>query len=129
MEQSMSEKDLIKLWNRSRAQIINAQMQPVLVLIAAFVLSTLGYFDKATDSAKYFALAVIAITGILTTINQYAAIREGEVICDELAKVAKAGALAKKIAGSKSFVSATAVFIFVADIAIFVFAYMAIFGM
>jgi hypothetical protein len=129
MEQSMSEKDLIKLWNRSRAQIINAQMQPVLVLIAAFVLSTLGYFDKATDSAKYFALAVIAITGILTTINQYAAIREGEVICDELAKVAKAGALAKKIAGSKSFVSATAVFIVVADIAIFVFAYMAIFGM
>jgi hypothetical protein len=104
-------------------------MQPVLVLIAAVVLSTLGYFDKATDSAKYFALAVVAITGILTTINQYAAIREGEVICEELSKVAKAGPLAKKIAGSKSFVSATAAFIVVADIAIFVFAYMAIFGM
>jgi hypothetical protein len=129
MGKLMSEKDLIKLWNNSRAQIINAQMQPVLVLIAAFVLSTLGYFDKATDSAKYFALAVIAITGILTTINQYAAIREGEVICEELSKVAKAGPLAKKIAGSKSFVSATAAFIVVADIAIFVFAYMAIFGM
>jgi hypothetical protein len=125
----MNEKDLISLWNEKRTQIITAQMQPVLVLIAAVVLSTLGYFDKATDSAKYFALAVVAITGILTTINQYAAIREGEVICEELSKVAKAGPLAKKIAGSKSFVSATAAFIVVADIAIFVFAYMAIFGM
>jgi hypothetical protein len=125
----MNEKDLISLWNEKRTQIITAQMQPVLVLIAAVVLSTLGYFDKATDSAQYFALAVIAITGILTTINQYAAIREGEVVCEELSKVAKAGPLAKKIAGSKSFVSATAAFIVVADIAIFVFAYMAIFGM
>lgn len=125
----MSEKDLISLWNEKRSQIITAQMQPVLVLIAAFVLSTLGYFDKATDSAKYFALVVIAITGILTTINQYAAIREGEAICDELSKIAKSGALAKKIAGSKNFVSLTATFIVVADVAVFVFAYMAIFGM
>jgi fumarate reductase subunit D len=125
----MNEKDLISLWNDKRSQIITAQMQPVLVLIAAFVLSTLGYFDKATDSAKYFALVVIAITGILTTINQYAAIREGEAICDELSKIAKSGALAKKIAGSKNFVSLTAAFIVVADIAVFVFAYMAIFGM
>ncbi len=125
----MSEKDLIKLWNQTRSQIITAQMQPVLVLIAAFVLSTLGYFDKATDSAKYFALVVIAVTGILTTINQYAAIREGESICEELSKLAKIGPLAKKIAGSKNFVSLTAGLIVVADIAVFVFAYMAIFGM
>jgi len=125
----MNEKDLISLWNDKRSQIIAAQMQPVLVLIAAFVLATLGYFDKATDSAKYFALVVIAITGILTSINQYAAIREGEAICDELSKIAKSGALAKKIAGSKNFVSLTAAFIVVADIAVFVFAYMAIFGM
>lgn len=124
----MNEKDLISLWNEKRSQIIAAQMQPVLVLIAAFVLATLGYFDKATDSAKYFALAVIAITGILTTVNQYAAIREGEAVCAELSKIAKAGPLAKKIAGSKNFVSLTASLIVVADIAVFVFAYMAIFG-
>ena len=125
----MNEKDLISLWNEKRSQIIAAQMQPVLVLIAAFVLATLGYFDKTTDSAKYFALAVIAITGILTTVNQYAAIREGEAVCAELSKIAKAGPLAKKIAGSKNFVSLTASLIVVADIAVFVFAYMAIFGM
>jgi hypothetical protein len=104
-------------------------MQPVLVLIATFVLSALGYFDKATDEAKYFALVVVAITGILTTLNQYAAIREGEAVCDELAKVAKKGALASKIAGSRSFVSATAALIVVLDIVVFVVAYLAIFGM
>jgi len=125
----MNEKDLIALWNEKRSQIIAAQMQPVLVLIAAFVLATLGYFDKATDSAKYFALVVIAITGILTTVNQYAAIREGEAVCDELAKIAKAGPLAQKIGASKNFVSLTAALIVVADIAVFVLAYMAIFGM
>lgn len=125
----MNEEELIETWNKQRGQIISAQMQPVLVLIATFVLSALGYFDKATDEAKYFALVVVAVTGILTTLNQYAAIREGEAVCEELAKVAKAGALAKKIAGSKSYVSATTVLIIVADIAVFVFAYMAIFGM
>lgn len=125
----MNEKDLISLWNEKRSQIIAAQMQPVLVLIAAFVLATLGYFDKATDSAKYFALAVIAITGILTTVNQYAAIREGESVCEELSKVAKAGPLARKIGQSKNFVSLTAALIVACDIVIFIFAYMAIFGM
>ncbi len=65
----------------------------------------------------------------MTTVNQYAAIREGEAVCEELSKVAKTGPLAKKIAGSKNFVSLTAALIVVADIAVFVFAYMAIFGM
>jgi lysylphosphatidylglycerol synthetase-like protein (DUF2156 family) len=115
----MNEEELIETWNKQRGQIISAQMQPVLVLIATFVLSALGYFDKATDEAKYFALVVVAVTGILTTLNQYAAIREGEAVCDDLAK----------IAGSRSFVSATAALIVVLDIAVFVVAYLAIFGM
>jgi uncharacterized membrane protein len=122
----MNEEELIETWNKQRGQIISAQMQPVLVLIATFVLSALGYFDKATDEAKYFALVV---TGILTTLNQYAAIREGEAVCDDLAKIAKKSALATKIAKSRSFVSATAALIVVLDIAVFVVAYLAIFGM
>jgi uncharacterized membrane protein len=93
------------------------------------VLSALGYFDKATDEAKYFALVVVAVTGVLTTLNQYAAIREGEAVCDDLAKIAKKSALATKIAKSRSFVSATAALIVVLDIAVFVVAYLAIFGM
>jgi hypothetical protein len=125
----MNEEKFIETWNQQRAQIIKAQMQPVLVLIATFVLSALGYFDKASDEAKYFALVVVAVTGVLTTINQYAAIREGEAVCDDLAKVAKKSALATKIASSRSFVSATAALIVILDIAVFVVAYLAIFGM
>jgi hypothetical protein len=125
----MNEEELIETWNQQRGQIISAQMQPVLVLIATLVLSALGYFDKASDEAKYFALLVVAFTGILTTINQYSAIREGEAVCDDLAKVAKTSALAAKIAASRSYVSATAVLIVVLDIVIFVVAYLAIMGM
>jgi hypothetical protein len=125
----MNEEELIETWNKQRGQIISAQMQPVLVLIATLVLSALGYFDKASDEAKYFALLVVAFTGILTTINQYSAIREGEAVCDDLAKVAKTSALAAKIAASRSYVSATAVLIVVLDIVIFVVAYLAIMGM
>jgi hypothetical protein len=125
----MNEEELIETWNKQRGQIIAAQMQPVLVLIATLVLSALGYFDKASDEAQYFALLVVAFTGILTSINQYSAIREGEAICDDLAKVDKASALAAKIAASRSYVSATAVLIVVLDIVIFVVAYLAIMGM
>ena len=125
----MNEEELIETWNQQRAQIIKAQMQPVLVLIATFVLSALGYFDKASDEAKYFALVVVAVTGVLTTINQYAEISEGEAVCDDLAKVAKKSALATKIASSRSFVSATAALIVILDIAVFVVANLAIFGM
>jgi hypothetical protein len=129
MRKQMNEEELIETWNKQRAQIIKAQKQPVLVLIAAFVVSALGYFDKASDEAKLFALVVVAVTGLLTTLNQYAAIREGEAVCDDLAKISKKSALAGKIANSRSFVSATAVLIVVLDVAVFVVAYLAIFGM
>jgi hypothetical protein len=125
----MNEKELISLWNEKRSQIISAQMQPVLVLIAAFVLSVLGYFDKASDEAKYFALLIVAITGVLTTLNQYAAIREGESVCDELARQSKLGPLGQRIADSRKFVSATAILIVALGLVSFVVAYLAIIGM
>lgn len=125
----MNEEELIETWNKQRSQIISAQMQPVLVLIATFVLSALGYFDRATNEAKYFALVVVIVIGILTTLNQYAAIREGESVCDDLAKIANKSALASRIASSRSYVSATAALIVVLDIVVFVVAYLAILGM
>jgi hypothetical protein len=125
----MNEEELLETWNKQRSQIISAQMQPVLVLIATFVLSALGYFDRATNEAKYFALVVVIVIGILTTLNQYAAIREGESVCDDLAKIAKKSALASRIASSRSYVSATAALIVVLDIVVFVVAYLAILGM
>ena len=48
----MSEKDLIKLWNEKRSQIIMAQIAPAMVLIGIFVLAG---FDK-------FASAMMALS-------------------------------------------------------------------
>jgi len=60
----MNEKDLIKLWNSMRTQIILAQLAPSLVLIGVFSLAAMGKFDMATSGAKYLAIGVAAVTGI-----------------------------------------------------------------
>jgi hypothetical protein len=125
----MNENELVKLWNDKRSQITNAQMAPALVLIATFVVAAFGKFDGATDGTKYLALGVVAATGILATITQYAVIREAEMLCDDLAKVGKSGALANRIAQSKSFLKLTAAAIVALDLGIFALTYWAIFGM
>jgi hypothetical protein len=49
----MSEKDLIKLWNQMRMQIIVAQLAPSLVLIGVLVLAGFDKFAMASDGTKY----------------------------------------------------------------------------
>jgi len=115
----MDEKTLIKQWNHMRDQIIQAQIAPALVLIGAMVLATLGLFEGASDSAKYLVIGVVAITGLLATISQYAAVREGEALIVDLGKVEKPSALSQKIAGSRGLVSLSAIAIISFDIAMF----------
>jgi hypothetical protein len=115
----MDEKTLIKQWNHMRDQIIQAQIAPALVLIGVMVLATLGFFEGASDSAKYLVLGVVAITGVLATISQYAAIREGESLIVDMGKVDKPSALSQKIAGSRGLVSLSAIAIISFDIAMF----------
>ena len=105
----MDEKNLLKLWNEKRSQIINAQIAPALVLIAVFVLAAQGTFKNASDASKYLTIAVAGVTGILSMISQYAAIREAELLLFDLSKLDKASALSKKIATSRSFLSLTAI--------------------
>ena len=76
----MDERSLLEQWNHMRAQIIQAQVAPALVLIAVFVMSTLGMFTDATDGAKFLAIGTAAATGILAIISQYAAVRELSLI-------------------------------------------------
>jgi len=102
-----------------RDQIIQAQIAPALVLIGVMVLATLGLFEGASDSAKYLVLGVVAITGVLATISQYAAIREGEALIADIGKVDKPRALSQKIAGSRGLVSLSAIAIISFDIAMF----------
>ena len=115
----MNEKALLELWNEKRAQIITAQMAPTLVLIAILVVSALGYFADASDSAKVLAIGIAAATGILAVISQYAAIREAKALITDVNKLDKPSALAKKVGESDVFLVLTAIAIVALSLAIF----------
>lgn len=124
----MDEKSLLKQWNQMRAQIIQSQVAPALVLIGIFVLATLDQFKDAPDAAKYLTLGVAAITGILATISQYAAVREGEALMIDLRRVENSSALAAKIADSRGLLSLSAITIVLFDIAMFSLVVWAVLG-
>ena len=124
----MDEKSLIQQWNKMRVQIIQAQVAPALVLVAGMVLSTLGLFADASDGAKFLALGVAAATGILATISQYAAVREGEALIVDLRKITGRSAIADKIAASRGLLSLSAIAIVGLDIAIFALVVWAVLG-
>ena len=104
----MNEKDLINLWNKMRMQIIVAQLAPSIVLIGIFVLAGFDKFATASDGAKYLAIGVAAVTGILAIISQYAAVREGESLIVDLAKANGKSELGKRISESRGLLSLSA---------------------
>jgi hypothetical protein len=124
----MEELALLKLWNQKRTQIIQAQVAPALVLIAIMVLSALHTFHEAPSAAKYLALGVMAATGILATISQYAAIREGEALLVDLKRVKSPSKLAEKIADSRGLLSLSAIAIVGLDLSIFALVAWAVLG-
>lgn len=107
----MTEEALLKLWNEKRVQLILAQIAPALVLIAIFVLAAQGTFVGASNASRYLAIAVAAVTGILAMVSQFAVIREANALVADLGKIQNSSEVAKKIAGSKSFLSLSAVII------------------
>ena len=109
-------------------QIIHAQIAPALVLIAVFVLAAFGKFDGASDAAKFLALGVIAVTGILATISQYAAVREGEALLLDLRKVENPSNLGAKIADSRGLLSLSAIALIGFDLAVFALVVWAVLG-
>lgn len=124
----MEEKSLIKLWIKMRTQIIHAQMAPALVLIAVFVLAVFGKFEGASDSAKFLTLGVVAVTGILATISQYAAVREGEALLLDLRKLDKSSNLSAKIGDSRGLLSLSAIALVGFDLAVFALVVWAVLG-
>ena len=115
----MDEKSLLQLWNEKRTQIIFAQLGPTAVLIAVFVLSAQGTFESGRWAAQYLAVGVTAVTGVLSVISQYAAIREGQALAQDLGKISNSSALAKTIAGSCSYVSLMRILVTVLSVAVF----------
>ena len=124
----MEEKSLIMMWIKSRTQIIQAQVAPALVLIAVMVLAAFDVFADASDGAKYLAIGVAAVTGILAIISQYAAVREGEALIADLRKIENKSALAEKIAESRGLVSLSAIAVVGFGIGIFALVVWAVLG-
>ena len=124
----MNEHDLLKLWNQKRLHVIYAQVAPALVLIGVMVLAALGTFETANDAAKYLALGVAAVTGILAMITQYAAIREAEALIVDLRAAKGSSALGKKIADSRGLLSLTAIGIVIMGIGTFALVTWAVLG-
>lgn len=124
----MDEESLLEQWNGMRSQVIQSQVAPALVLIGIAVLATLDLFKDAPDSAKYLVLGLAAITGILATISQYAAVREGEALLLDLKNLEKPSALSAKIADSRGLLSLSAITIVLFDIAMFSLVVWAVLG-
>jgi hypothetical protein len=124
----MDEKDLIKLWNSMRSQIITAQIAPTLLLIGVFVLAAFGKFEAASDAVKYLTVGVAAATGILAIISQYATIREAESLIVDLKNVNKPSALAKKISESRELLTLASVAVVGLGVGVFALVAWAVIG-
>jgi aldehyde:ferredoxin oxidoreductase len=124
----MDEKDLLKLWNTKRTQVINAQIAPTLMLIGVFVVAAFGKFETASDGAKYLTIGVAAATGILAIISQYATIREAEVLLIDLKRVEKPSQLSTKIAESRGLLSLSAIAMVGLGIGVFALVVWAVLG-
>ena len=124
----MDEKSLLNQWNHMRSQIIQSQVAPALVLIGVMVLASLGVYADAADSARYLTLGIAAITGILATISQYAAVREGEALMVDLRRVTNPSALSAKIADSRGLLSLSAIAVVSFGIAMFALVVWAVLG-
>ncbi len=124
----MDEKDLIKLWNTMRSQVIAAQIAPTLLLIGVFTLAAFGKFEAASDQVKYLVIGVAAATGILAIISQYATIREAGSLIVDLKKLNKTSELAKKISESGQLLTLSAVAVVGLGVAVFAVVTWAVFG-
>ena len=124
----MDEKDLIKLWNSMRSQIITAQIAPTLLLIGVFVLAAFDKFEAASDPVKYLTVGVAAATGILAIISQYATIREAESLIVDLKNVNKPSALAKKISESRELLTLASVAVVGLGVGVFALVAWAVIG-
>ena len=125
----MNELELIKLWNQKRSQIISAQMGPTVMLGVIVIALSFGTLSDAPAAISYLVIGVIASTGLLATISQYAAIREAEAIVNDLGNVASLSATGSIIKDSGSYLSMTKLVIVALDVVVFVLVVMAVMGL
>ncbi|GBL36551.1 hypothetical protein LBMAG37_20320 [Anaerolineae bacterium] len=118
----MNEKELVLLWNDKRSQITAAQMGPTIILAGVLVLLAVGNIGAMSAAAKYLVLGIVAASGILASVTQFAAAREGQSVCADLAALGPKTAVGKGVAGSASAISVFGGLVVVLDLVVFLLA-------
>jgi hypothetical protein len=91
----MNELELIRLWQKSRQQIIIAQLAPTFLLI-----TTAGLVDQVRASGHFAVWAVIGIllaSGILGALAEFTAAHEAQAIARDLAALKVKSAISESI--------------------------------
>lgn len=81
----MNELELIQLWNKSRNQLIFAQLAPTFLLI-----TTSGLIQEIKASGNYAVIAVLGIllaSGILGALVEFSAANEAQAIARDLSNL------------------------------------------
>lgn len=91
----MNELDLIQIWQKSRQQIIIAQLAPTFLLI-----TTAGLVSQIRESGAmvvYATLGILLASGILGALAQYTAADEAQAVARDISALKKKSALSKAI--------------------------------
>ncbi|AIC47154.1 hypothetical protein [Rhodoluna lacicola] len=91
----MNEAELIRLWQKSRQQIIIAQLAPTFLLI-----TTAGLVEQVRDAGQVTVWAVIGIllaSGILGALAEYTAAHEAQAVAKDLGSLKTKSTLAETI--------------------------------
>lgn len=86
------------------------------------VLLAVGNFGAMSAAAKYLVLGILAASGILASVTQFAAAREGQSVCADLAALGPKTAVGKGVAGSASAISVFGGLVVVLDLVVFLLA-------
>lgn len=91
----MNEAELIRLWQKSRQQIIVAQLAPTFLLI-----TTAGLVEQVREAGQMAVWAVLGIllaSGILGALAEYTAAHEAQAVSKDLAALKAKSALSQTI--------------------------------
>jgi len=92
----VNEKELIELWNKSRNQLIFAQLAPTFLLI-----TTAGLIEGVRHAGTYAVWAVIGIllaSGILGALVEFSAAHEAQAIARDIVALGSNSRASKAIA-------------------------------
>jgi hypothetical protein len=91
----MKEQELIRLWQKSRQQIIFAQLAPTFLLITT--VSLINEVRAAGDLAVAATIGILLASGILGALAEYSAADEAQSIARDLSALKSKSSLARTV--------------------------------